>query len=149
LEDWPARIIAGAGVGVGLFSVALTAFLWFRSGPSVKVSAFVRAERAAVHIQVANTGRIAATIRRVELRDQTTVRGPSGGDTATFSRWSIQVEFSADGMAVELAPTAFIEVEFPVADVLTQAAGASTVKIAAWAERGDGKWSSSKPIQLR
>jgi hypothetical protein len=149
-EDWIARLIGGAGVVIGIVSLGLTAFLWLRSGPVMKVTAFVRADHGTIQIGVANTGRITATVKRLELREQTVLQVHGGGSgTAAFSRWSVPVELNPDNTAVELGPTGYIEVEYPVAALLKKSTGSATVTVAAWAERGDGKWHSSAPIQLR
>jgi hypothetical protein len=150
VEDVPARIIGIAGVLIGLGSLGLTVFLWQRSGAVIRVKAFVRPESGTVHIEVTNTGRLAATIKRLELRDQTILKvsGGSGGEAA-FSRWSIGVPMNETDSSVELAPTAYVEVDYPVHAVLDKAEGVTTVTIAAWAQRGDGKWVSSPSVQLR
>jgi hypothetical protein len=72
-----------------------------------------------------------------------------GGGTTTFSQWAIPVKMNETNSTVELSPTAYIEIDYPVHEVLAKAAGASTVTVAAWAQRGDGKWHSSAPLQLR
>ena len=125
LEDWSARFIGGAGVLIAVGSLLLTLYLWLRSGPVVRVSAFVRPETGMIRIEVANTGRLPATIRLLELRDQTVLKVTGGqGGTAELSRWAIAVPLNDADTSIELAPTAFVEVDYPATYALERASGA-------------------------
>jgi hypothetical protein len=87
MEDTPARIIGIIGIAIGLAGLLLTAFLWRRAGPRMQVTAFVRAETGAIHVEVASTGRIPVTVRQVEIRDHFTMTMSQGGRTDPTSRW--------------------------------------------------------------
>jgi hypothetical protein len=155
VEDLPARIIAAAGLVIALGSIGLTWYLWQRSGPALRVGAFVRPETGTVRIEVASTGRLTATVRRLELRDQFVLKTRGGYKTEPISRWSIAVQPNElhpgepRTLPADLPPSAFLEGDVEVQAVLDLAAGAPEVTVAAWAERGDGKWFASKPVRLR
>jgi hypothetical protein len=130
-------------------SLVLTWYLWHRSGPKLKVTAFVRAETGTVHIDVSNSGRLTATVRQILLRDHLSIP-TSGTGTTAISRWALQVEpASGDPLPREVAPSAYLEADVDVKTVLTKADGMSTVMVMAWAQRGDNKWVRSKPLRVR
>ena len=64
-----ARIIGAAGVLIAICSLGATLYLWLRSGAVVRVKAFIRPESGTVHIEATNSGRLTATIKRLELRE--------------------------------------------------------------------------------
>jgi hypothetical protein len=101
--DWLARGIAIAGVLIAVVSVLTTWCLWRRQGPllafDLVVIAFRQPGTEAVHrikarIEVANVGRMAASVRAVELR------GP-------WSPSFVSTDVTADGFP-ELQPTEFL-----------------------------------------
>jgi hypothetical protein len=155
MEDWFARVIGIAGVLLALLSLGLTWYLWWRAGARMRVTAFVRAETGAIHVEIASTGRIAVTVRELEIRDFFTMRTDQGGNTVPTSRWAHPITGrrvstpSGDGLPAQLEPTASAFVDVPVAELLETAGTSPTVIVAAWAQRGDGTWSSSKPLQIR
>jgi hypothetical protein len=67
--DVVARITGISGLVLAVGSLILTWYLWHRSGPKMKITAFVRAETGTVHIEVINSGRLTATVRQIVLRD--------------------------------------------------------------------------------
>jgi hypothetical protein len=69
MEDVVARVIALAGLVIALASIGVNWYLWHRAGPELRVTAFARAESGTLHIEVANSGRLPTTVRRIELRD--------------------------------------------------------------------------------
>lgn len=142
VEDWPARIIAAISAVISVISIAVTYALWFRSGPRLKVEAFVQAATGMVHIEVSSTGRLAATVRAVELRDETTLR-PSTGSIRPLSRWSVGASVNRT-LPADLAPSSYLEGDVPVQVVLDLAMRTSEVNVRAWAQRGDGQWFQSK-----
>jgi hypothetical protein len=149
MVDPAARGLARAGLVVAVLGILLTWYLWRRSGASLAVTAFVRAETSSIHVEVASTGRLAATVRAIEIRDHFAVRTPQQQrPVVQNSRWTLPVTSEAS-LPVELAPTAFIEADVQVADVLALTFGARDVEVCAWAQRGDGKWFGSKPLRLR
>lgn len=163
MEDVPARIIGGLGLVVAVASLGLTWYLWWRAGPRLQVSAFVRAETAAIHVEAASIGRIAVTLRQLEIRDHFTVTAPGGQPSIPTSRWALPISPGrwviptepdtamtvGRASSVELPPTASVYVDVPVGEVLSLAGSSPAVTVAAWVQRGDGKWFSSKPLQIR
>ena len=100
--DWIARGIAAAGVLMALFTLISTRNLWRKQGPLLAFELTVRVFRhpgtSVVHrvqarIEVFNIGRMAATVRAVELR------GP-------WSKSFVATDMTAGGFPV-LAPTEF------------------------------------------
>jgi hypothetical protein len=154
-EDLLARAIALAGVALALAGIVVNWLQWHRSGPSLKVTAFVRAEAAAIRVEVASTGRLTATVRSVELREELIIPTGSGRTgTQTITRWSIVVvpTDTAPGAAPfprDVAPSAHIEGDVEFARALEKAQGAPEISVRAWAQLGDGKWFSSKSLRLR
>jgi hypothetical protein len=156
--DATARILAGLSLVLALTSICVTYLLWFRSGPKLTVNAFVRAETSSLHIEVASTGRLTATLREVELRDYFVLRGRSAlvtGEVTTHpvSRWSVPVTVRRAGavqtLPVDLPPTAFVEGDVNVKEVLAMQAGAFEVNVNAWAQRGDRKAYSSATVRVK
>jgi hypothetical protein len=156
--DIAARILAGLSLLAALISIGVTYFLWFRSGPRLSISAFVRAETSSVHIEVTSTGRLTATLREVELRDYFVLRaastvGTGPPTTKPVSRWSMPVELRRAGavqiLPIDLAPDAFVEGDVNVRAILARQEGASEVHVYAWAQRGDRKWCASRPVRLK
>jgi hypothetical protein len=147
--DIVARVIGISGIALAAFSIALTWYLWHRSGPRLKVTAFVRAETGTVQIEVVNAGRLSATIRQIELRDHFVLRG-SAGSTEPTSRWAIPAR-ARDGVDLprELAPSAYLEADVDVKAVLEKADRAPTATVRAATQRGDGRWVWSKPFRVR
>ena len=156
--DTTARIMAGLSLVVALISISVTYVLWFRSGARLTVTAFVRAETASIHIEVSSKGRLTATLRQVELRDYFVLRGTAVMGTGPIttnpvSRWSIPVAVHRAGVAqtlpIDLAPTAFVEGDVDVREVLAKQAGASEINVYAWAQRGDLEWYASRPVRVK
>ena len=88
--DLPARIIVVLGLLVAIAAVILTYYLWHRSGPDLKVNAFVRPETGSIRIDVIST----AMVRHIGLRDRVVITIPTGqGDsrTSSFHRWAMNV----------------------------------------------------------
>jgi hypothetical protein len=134
-----ARIVGAAGVLFAICSLGATLYLWLRSGAVVRVKAFIRPESGSVHIEATNSGRLTATIKRLELREHIVLKVMGGGGgTTTFSQWAMPVKMNEANSTVELSPTAYIEIDYPVQEVLAKAAGAPTVTVAAWAQRAMG-----------
>jgi hypothetical protein len=116
--DWLARGIAIAGVLIATVSVLSTRHLWHRQGPllafDLVVIAFRQPGTETVHrikarIEVANVGRMAASVRAVELR-------------GSWSPSFVLTDVTADGFP-ELQPT-----EFLVSDGIDFAAPDDTVR---------------------
>jgi hypothetical protein len=149
-EDLIARGIGIAGVVLAIAGLGLTAFLWWWEGPRLRVTAFVRPESSTVRIEVASTGRLAVTLEQLELRDEFVLK-IEGGSTKTepFSRWSISVDLGEKTLPLELAPTSSITADVDIPAILMRAGDAPSVSVTAWAKRGDGRWSKSKPVRLR
>jgi hypothetical protein len=102
--DVVARITGISGLVLAVGGLVLTWYLWHRSGPKLKVTAFVRAETGTVHIDVSNSGRLTATVRQILLRDHLSIP-TSGAGTTAISRWALQVEpASGDPLPREVAP---------------------------------------------
>jgi hypothetical protein len=148
-EDWVARGIGLAGLILSIAGLGLTAFLWWREGPRLRVTAFVRPESSAVRIEVASLGRLAVTVQLIELRDEFVLRVKSGSTTEPVSRWSIPVDPGTQTLPIELAPTSSITADVDIPAILARAGDERSVTVTAWAQRGDGRWSSSKPVRLR
>lgn len=149
MEDWIARAIAALGLAVSVVGLGLTLFLWRREGPRLKVTAFVRVDGGTVHVEVASVGRIAVTLRQLEIRDHFTMNTSRGGyKTVAVSRWVAPVVTRPE-LPTELAPTAYVEGDVVAAELIGRAGSSPNVTVAAWAQRGDGKWFASKPLQIR
>lgn len=148
MEDWIARGIGAAGVLIGLASLGLTAYHWFRSGPTLRVGAFVRPESGTLRVEVTSTGRLPATVRLIEIRDVFVLKTQQGTETVPTSRWTVPIHPTRE-LPVTLVPTDYIEADTDLSVVLANSGNAREVTVAAWAERGDGRWYSSKPIRLR
>lgn len=84
--DVVARVTGITGLVLAAASLTLTWYLWHRSGPKLKVTAFVRAETGTVHIEVVNAGRLTATIKQILLRDHLPVQ--TGNSRTSISRWT-------------------------------------------------------------
>jgi hypothetical protein len=147
-EDLIARAIGIAGLVLAVAGIGLTAYLWWRSGPQLKVTAFVKAETGTVHIDVSSTGRITATVRRIELRDRF-VLDSSVGQTQPTSRWAITGYPNGEPLPRDLAPSAFLDCDIDVKEVLRRADGAPEVSVEAWVQRGDGRWFRSRSFRVR
>jgi hypothetical protein len=145
-------VIAIGSAIISLGSIVATYFLWRRSGPSIRVTAFVSAADSAVHIEVISAGRMPVTVRRVELRDEWVMKSTTGGEQGSIqplSRWSIDAAASLS-LPVDLPPTNFIQLSVPVSQIVAQVGSQSTeVHVRAWAQRGDGGWNQSARIRVR
>jgi hypothetical protein len=144
--------MGAGGLLLGAVSIGLTLYLWFRSGPHLQVTVFVRAETSSIHIEVANSGRTPATVKNIELRDHLVLRvagGTSGGQTAPAHRWTIRALPNAAKLPHELAPSAFVDCDVEARAAMEKAGDAAEVTVSAWAQRGDGKWYSSRPVRVR
>ena len=112
--DWLARGIAIAGALIAVVSLLSTRSLWHRGGPVLAFDLFVIAfrqpgtevvHRIQARIEVANVGRMAASIRAVELR------GP-------WSSSFVSTDVTTGGFP-ELQPTEFLVsngIDFTVPD---------------------------------
>ena len=156
VEDVVARAVAVAGLAVAIGGIALTWWLWRRSGPAIRVSAFVRLEHGGIHIEVASTGRLTVTVRQLELRDHLVLRtSRERYETVPTSRWTMAVDLKErrpgqpTNLPIDLGPTAYVEADVPIGEVMKYVGTATEASVAAWAQRGDGKWISSKPIRIR
>jgi hypothetical protein len=145
--DVVARVIAGAGLVVALGGLGLTAYLWFRSGPGLKVTAWMPLQ-GGLHIQVASVGRFTAVVKVIELRDHFIIQTPAGR-SQPMSRWSLPAMTQAQPLPRELAPSDFVEARVDTEELGRRAQDVPELIVTAWAQRGDGKWSSSKPIKIK
>lgn len=151
-EDPTARVLGGAALVVAVASIVITYFLWYRSGPHLKPTVFVRAETSTIHIEVANTGRLGATVRNIELRDHLVLRtnpGVGEGRTSPAHRWTLIAQPNGSALPREIPPSGFIDCDVEVKKVMEEARNLSEVTVSAWAQRGDGKWYSSQPVRIR
>jgi hypothetical protein len=144
-EDWIARGIGLAGVLLAALGIGLTYFLWYRSGPHLKTTAFVRAETGTVHIEVSNVGRLAATVRNIELRDHLRL-STQGNLSAPTHRWTLRATPNGAALPCEVPPSGFIDSDVDIKSVLVEARNLSEISVTAWAQRGDGKWYVSSPV---
>jgi hypothetical protein len=135
--DWAVAVV------LGLASLGLTYFLWFRSGLALEVRAFTKFEAGSIHIEVVSVGRLPATLRHLELRDEVVTNSSS----KTLNRWVIEVPLGAE--SIDLAPTDFFPADVDVKTVQDRSAGVPEVTLRAFATRGDGKVVSSKPVRFR
>jgi hypothetical protein len=142
--DTTARVIGGLGILIGLGSIAFTYYLWYRSGPRIRVSAFVKVESSAVRIEVRNVGRLAAIVSQIELRDFHVLARSYQGNTLTTSRWTLSVQSDKGPLPQELAPTDFLVADVSVDAILVKADNAREIVVRAWAQRGDGQWSQAR-----
>jgi len=151
-EDLVARWIGFAALVLAALGIGLTYFLWYRSGPHLKATVFVRAETSTIHIEVANTGRLGATVKNIELRDHLVLRtnpGVGEGRTSPAHRWTLIAQPSGNPLPREIPPSGFIDCDVEVRKVMEEARNLSEVTVSAWAQRGDGKWYSSQPVRIR
>lgn len=144
--DTVARWIGGIGVGLAAASLLLTWYLWTRSGAAIRVTAFVRAETSTVHIEVASTGRLTATVRELEIRDHWAIKTSGVSPIPQPSRWSRPA--GAD-LPVDIPPTGYLEADVSIAEIVDSARNAPQIEVRAWAQRGDGGWVKSKPVRVR
>ena len=155
MQDDFARWVAAAGLLLGAVSLFLTWYLWQRGGPKLRVTAFVKAEAASIHIEVTSVGRLAATVRAIELRDQTLINPQASSQNNVVVRWTMNVlPRDRDGAVIvlpkeDLAPTAYLEADVPIAEVIERAQGAPQISLVAFAWRGDGVVSSSRALRIR
>jgi hypothetical protein len=156
VQDDVARWVGGAGLVLSLASLALTWYLWQRGGPVLRVTAFVKAESASIHIEVISVGRLPATVRAIELRDQTVLNPQaSRSDRTVLVRWTMPVvPLDRDGNELtlpveDLAPTAYLQADVPIGEVITKAQGAPRISVVAMAWRGDNVVSSSGALRIR
>jgi hypothetical protein len=145
-----ARGLAIAGIVIALASPMLGWYLWHRSGPGLRVSAFVSAQTGTVRITVTCSGRMATTVRTIELRDWAVVSGNQTNNTVV-SRWVLAVPADPNDptSSVELAPTAYLEADVEVQKIIDNSAGIPEVTVWARVQRGDGKWYATKPFRVR
>ncbi len=146
--DMPARVLAVVGLVVAIAGVALTFLLWYRSGPRLRVTAFTRGETGTIHIEIASTGRLAATVRRIEIRDRFVLQ-TTQGETQPTSTWIISVDPSGDPLPRNLAPTEFMEADIDVRTVLERAGAGRDLTVQAWVQRGDGHWDTCGAFRVR
>lgn len=151
--DLLARVIAVAGLLVALGSIAVTWYLWQRSGPTLRVSSFVRADRGTLHLEITNSGRMPAVVRRIEVRDYFRLRTTNEW-TRPVSRWGISLnpQRGAEQLSlpISLEPSSFVEADVEVARVFAKSDDeASEIAVRAWVQRGDGKWYTSRALRLR
>lgn len=156
MQDDIARWIGGAGIAIGIASLALTWYLWQRAGARLRVTAFVKAESASVHIEVTSVGRLPATVRAIDLQERTVLNPQATRDNRSIlARWTMPVTpRDADGvdlsMPVEdLAPTAYLQADVPISEVITKSQGAPSISVVALATRGDNVISSSRAVRIR
>lgn len=145
--DVAARTIAIISLVVSVAALALTWYLWHRSGPRLAVTCFVKADTGTIRINVANNGRLSATVRSVELRDRLVIQ--SGSSSQVINRWAISAEPTGDPLPRSIEPTNFLEVDIDAKEALARAAGAQAVTVQAFIQRGDNKWLYSKPVKIR
>jgi hypothetical protein len=134
--DPVARGIAVAAVILVGLSIALTYFLWYRSGSHLKATAFVMAETSTIHIEVANTGRLVATVKNLELRDHLVLRvNPGLGETRTSPthRWTLIALPNGGPLPREVPPTGFIDCDVEIKKILEEARNLSETAVSAWA----------------
>lgn len=151
-EDAVARGIAIVALVLAGLSLVLTYFLWYRSGPHLKPTVFVRAESSTIHIEVANSGRLGATVKNIELRDHLVLRtnpGVGEGRTSPAHRWTLIAQPNGAALPREIPPSGFIDCDVEVRKVMDEARNLSEITVSAWAQRGDGKWYSSPPVRIR
>jgi hypothetical protein len=145
--DITARVIAIIGLVLSIAAMALTWYLWQRSGPRLSVTCFVKADAGSIRINIANKGRLAATIRAVELRDRSTIQ--AGGSTTFVTRWVISAQPSDAPLPRSIAPTEYIEADVDAKEAFEKAGGIQAVTVQAWVQRGDNRWLYSKPVKIR
>ncbi len=149
-DDVLARALGAGGLLLSAASIGLTLYLWYRSGPRLQVTVFVRAETSSIHIEVSNGGRMPATVKNLELRDHLVLRLTGGGaKTAPAHRWTIRAFPNGVALPQELPPSGFIDSDVEVRVVLDKAADAAEITVSAWAQRGDGKWYFSRSVRVR
>jgi hypothetical protein len=102
--DPVARGLAIAGIVIALVSPVFGWYLWHRSGPGLKVAAFVSGQTGTVRMTVTCSGRMATTVRAIELRDYLVVRNNQGGNATVLSRWVLPVDPDDRTLPTELAP---------------------------------------------
>ena len=106
-------------------SIGLTYFLWYRSGPHLKVTVFVRAESGTIHIEVSNTGRLGATVKNIELRDHLVVKTPNspGPDIPALPmhRWTLLAPPNGAALPREVVPSGYIDCDVDVKKALDEA----------------------------
>jgi len=145
--DVAARTIAIISLVLALAAMGLSWYLWYRSGPRLAITCFVKADTGTIRINIANAGRLPATVRRIELRDRVVIQ--SGGSSQVLSHWAISTEPHGDSLPRPIEPTDFLEVDVEAKAALDKADGAEAVTVQAFAQRGDNKWLHSKPIKIR
>jgi len=145
--DVAARTIAIISLVASIAALGLTWYLWNRSGPKLAVTCFVKADTGTIRINVANKGRLAATVRTVELRDRLVIQ--STGSSQVLNRWAISAEPDGDPLPRSIEPTDFLEIDVDAKAALDKADGARTVTVQAFVQRGDNKWLYSKPVKIR
>lgn len=105
--DQTARIFSGVSLVVSLLSIGLTLYLWHRSGPILVVTVGAHFASGRIRIRVANIGRLAVAVNRVELRDHFVMRTTQGQQTNPIARWAIRAtpQDSAFSVPFTLPPT--------------------------------------------
>lgn len=111
--DWVARILAVLGLAAAIASIAITWYLWRRSGPEIVVLVNTATGQGApvptgfddvVDVEVRNGGRMPAMIREVNLRiwEQELNRRGSGSPTR------LALEPTYGGFPAAVPPTGYI-----------------------------------------
>jgi hypothetical protein len=147
MTDTVARDLSIAGLAIGLLSIALTLYLWRRSGPNLSISAFVSARTGRMHVTVTCNGRLATTLKRLVIADYFV--SIVDGKTTIASRWTLEVAPNDRALPQDLAPTAHLEADVPVQSIFAKASDPGEVTVRALVQREGGKWAATRPLRIR
>jgi hypothetical protein len=145
--DVTARVIAIIGLVLSVAGMALTWYLWQRSGPRLGVTCFAKIDTGSIRINIVNKGRLPATIRAVELHDYMVFQ--AGNSKGVIARWAIPAQPIDGPFPRSIAPTEYIEIDVEAKEALDKAAGSQAVTVQALVQRGDNRWLRSKPVKIR
>lgn len=147
-----ARLVAAAGLGVALLSLALNWLIWRRSRPRLKVKLSADPDNDPMQtrfvIEVVSVGRLAVVVRSLGVRDHIVVQQATGNSTQT-SLLSLEVEPTSGKLPLTLDPTEFLVAEVSMEVVVNRWDADKKMTLVAWALSGDGKRYESKPLKIQ
>lgn len=146
MTDSVARDLSIAGLAIGVLGIALTLYLWRRSGPNLSITAFVSARTGSLRVTVTCNGRLATTVKRLVIADYF-VSTVESKKTIT-SRWNLDVAPN-DPLPQDLAPTGHLDVDVPVQSIFAKASDPGEVTVRALVQREGGKWTATRPLRIR